>query len=156
MFHIQGHSKDFWYNMGYASKRLEMNFHLYTMGFNAFQLSWKMFMNSVCLSVCLSVRRSVRALTLVNILRMFWNLEMLLISDIEWSVLKILCMGLKVHLQRHTKVFRCITAFFFPSLSFTPSFVSIYVMYGLKVRLQRHTKVFRCITTYGGIFKSSL
>ena len=39
MFHIQGHLKDLGYNVGYAPKRLEMHFHLYTMGFNTFQQS---------------------------------------------------------------------------------------------------------------------
>ena len=66
MFHIQGHSKDFCYNMGYASKWLEMYFHLYTMGFNTFQQSWKIFMNLVCLSV----RPSVHSLTLANVFQM--------------------------------------------------------------------------------------
>ena len=107
MFHLQGHSKDFWYNMGYASKRLEMDFHLHTMGFNAFQLSWKMFLNLVFLSV----RRSVRSLTLVNILQMSWNLSTLFLSVTTWAILKMVYMGLTVHLQRHTNVFWYITAY---------------------------------------------
>ena len=71
--HIQGHSKDFWYNKGYASKRLEMYFYLYTMGFNTFQQSWKMFMNSVCLGVYLSVSQSPHSLSVENNNQMSWN-----------------------------------------------------------------------------------
>ena len=37
-FHVQGHTKDFGYIMGYASKRLVMYFQFCTMVFNAFQL----------------------------------------------------------------------------------------------------------------------
>ena len=61
--------------------------------------------------ICLSVRPSVHALTTVNVLQMFKNLYMLFISDIEWSVLKMSFMWLKVRLQGHTKIFRCITAY---------------------------------------------
>ena len=57
----------------------------------------------VCLSVC-------HALILVNIYQMAWNLNMLLMSNIAWTVLKIVYMGLMVHLQRHTKVFWYIMA----------------------------------------------
>ena len=59
----------------------------------------------------LSVRPSVHDLTLLNILQMSWNLCMLFTSDIEWSILKILCTGLKVCQQRHTKVFRYIMTY---------------------------------------------
>ena len=62
-------------------------------------------------SVCLSVRPSVHPLFLANVLQMFLNLQMLFISDIEWSVLKMSFMLLKVRLQGHTKIFRCITAY---------------------------------------------
>ena len=55
-------------------------------------------------SICLSVRPFVRALTVVNILQMSLNLYMLFILDIEWRVLKMICMGLSVRLQRHIKV----------------------------------------------------
>ena len=79
MFLVQGHTKDFRYIMGYASKRLEMYFQFCTMVFNTFQQCWKRFM----LSVCLSVRPSVHALTVVNILQISLNLYMLFISDIE-------------------------------------------------------------------------
>ena len=100
MFHIQGHSKDFWYNMDYASKRLEMCFHLYTMGFITFQHSLKMLTNSVCLSV----HPSVHALTFVNILQTSWNLYMLFVSDIEWTIMKMVSMRQRIRLQRHTKI----------------------------------------------------
>ena len=53
----------------------------------------------------------VRALTLVNILQMSWNWYMLFISDIAWTVLKMVYIRLMVCLQRHTKVFRYITAY---------------------------------------------
>ena len=66
---------------------------------NNFQLCWKMFMHSVCLSVHVTEH----ALTLVNILQMSWNLHMLFIFDIEWTVLKKVCMGLTV---RHRDIQR--------------------------------------------------
>ena len=47
---------------------------------------------------------SVHALILVNILQMSWNSCLLLISDIAWNKLKMVCMGLTARLQRHTKV----------------------------------------------------
>ena len=50
-------------------------------------------------SIYLSVRPSVHALTAVNIFQMSLNLYMLFISDIEWTVLKIMCMGLRVRLM---------------------------------------------------------
>ena len=75
--------------------------------FNTFQQSWRVFMHSVCLSVCLSVR----ALTLKNILQMSWIWYMLFISDIAWTVLKMVNIRLMVCLQRHTKVFRYITVY---------------------------------------------
>ena len=71
--------------------------------FNTFQQSGKVFIHSVCLSV--------RVLTLVNILQMSWNWCMLFISDIPWTVLKMIYIRLMVCLQRHTKVFRYITAY---------------------------------------------
>ena len=53
-------------------------------------------------SVCLSVR----GLTLVNILQMLWNLNMLLISGISMDRIEnSIYMGLTVRLQRHTNVF---------------------------------------------------
>ena len=39
------------------------------------------------------------------------SLHMLFVSDIAWTVLKIVYIGLIVCLQRHTKVLRYITAF---------------------------------------------
>ena len=93
--------------MGYASKWLEMYFYLFSMGFKTFQQSWKMFLHSVCLSV----HPFLHALILLNMLQMYWNLFMLFISDIEWSVLKMLCIRLKIRLQRQTKVFWYITAY---------------------------------------------
>ena len=53
----------------------------------------------------------VRSLTLVNILQMSWNWYMLFISDIAWTVLKMVYVRLMVCLQRHTKVFRYITVY---------------------------------------------
>ena len=41
----------------------------------------------------------VHALTLLNILQMSYNSCMLFISDTEWTVLKVVCMGLMVYLQ---------------------------------------------------------
>ena len=72
---------------------------------NTFQKSWNVYAFS------LSIRPSVHALTLVNILQMSWNLYMLFIVDIEWTMVKMVCMGLRVRLQRHTKVFRYIKAY---------------------------------------------
>ena len=74
---------------------------------NTFQKSWKVLMHSVFLSD----RPSVHALNLLNILEMSWNLHMLFISDIEWTVVKIVCMELRVRLLRHTKAFRYIKAY---------------------------------------------
>ena len=65
---------------------------------NTFQKSWEVFMHLVCPSV----RSSVRALTFVSILQTSWNLYILFKSDIEWTVEKIVCMELRVRLQRHT------------------------------------------------------
>ena len=59
-------------------------------------------------SVCLSIRPTVRALTLVNIFQKSWNLYILFVSDIEWSIEKMVCMRLRVCLQRRTKFFRYI------------------------------------------------
>ena len=65
----------------------------------------------VSLSICLSVRLSDHALIHVNILQISWNWYMLFISNITWTVLKMICIRLMVCLQRHTKVFRYITAY---------------------------------------------
>ena len=54
------------------------------------------------------IRLSVH--TIVNTFQMSWNLCMLFISNIEWPVLKIVYMGLKIRLKRHTKLFRYSTA----------------------------------------------
>ena len=56
-------------------------------------------MHSVCLSTHLSAQCAHS-----NSCKYFKNVSMLLISDIEWTVLKMVCMGLGGHLQRHTKV----------------------------------------------------
>ena len=61
--------------------------------------------------VYLSIHPSVHVLTLVNVLQMSWNLYMLFISHIKWTVNKMVYMGLKVRLQRHTKVLRYIKAY---------------------------------------------
>ena len=58
------------------------------------QQSWKVFF--------FSVYQSMHALNLVNILQT-WNLCMLFISDIAWSVMKMVFKGLIVRLQRHLK-----------------------------------------------------
>ena len=58
-------------------------------------------MHSVCLSVC----PSVSTLTPVNNLQMSWNWSVLFTSNIAWTRLKMVCIRLLVHLQRHTKVF---------------------------------------------------
>ena len=52
IFHLQDHTKGFGYIMGYASKRLEMNFQWCYMVFNTLKQSWKMFMHTVYPSVC--------------------------------------------------------------------------------------------------------
>ena len=54
-------------------------------------------MHSICLSV--------HTLILENILKMS-SKHILFISDIAWTVLKIVYVGLMVRLQRHTKVFK--------------------------------------------------
>ena len=59
---------------------------------------------SFCPSVCPSVCLSVRSLTLVNILQMSWNWYLLFMSDIAWTVLKMVYIQLMVCLQRYTKV----------------------------------------------------
>ena len=56
-------------------------------------------------SVCLSVRLSLHALTLVNILQTSWILHIVFISAVEFTVEKMICMGLRVRVQRHAKVF---------------------------------------------------
>ena len=103
MFHIQDHTKNFEFIIGYFLKRLEMYSQLCYMVFNTFQQSLKMFVHSVYLSV-----RPHHTLTVVNILQMCFNLYLLFISDIEWTVLKMPCTVLSVRLQRHTKIFWCI------------------------------------------------
>ena len=53
MFHIQGHTKDFKYIMGYASKRLEMNFQLCSMVLTLFNKVEKCLCSQfVCPSIC--------------------------------------------------------------------------------------------------------
>ena len=69
------HTKDFKYIMDYALKGLEMYFQWYSMIFNTFHQSLKMFMHSVCLSV--------HTLTLESILQISSNLYMLFMSYIE-------------------------------------------------------------------------
>ena len=64
-----------------------------------------------CNAFGLSVCPSVHALTVVNILQMSWNLSMLFISDTAWSMLKMIDIRLIVHLQKHTKLFRYISAY---------------------------------------------
>ena len=66
MFHIQYHTKDFEYIMGYAPKRLEM----YRQFFKWFlTLSNKVEKCLCILLVCQSVRLPVHALTVKNILK---------------------------------------------------------------------------------------
>ena len=69
--------------------------------FNTFPHSLKVFMHSVCLSV--------RSLILVKIPQMSWHWYILIISDITWTVIKMVCIRQMVCLQRHTKVFRYIS-----------------------------------------------
>ena len=47
---------------------------------------------------------SVQTSTLINILRISWNLYILFIFDVIWTVLKTLWIGLFISVQRHTKV----------------------------------------------------
>ena len=70
-----------------------------------------LYIRFVCLSVRPSLYPSVHTLSLVNILQKSWNLNMLFISDIAWTVLKMVCMRQTVYLQRHTKIFRYIKAY---------------------------------------------
>ena len=49
----------------------------------------------------LSVRPSVHALTVVNILQMLLNLYIVIKFDTEWTVLKMICIGLSVRLETH-------------------------------------------------------
>ena len=58
-----------------------------------------------------AVRPSVQVLTLVNIFQKSRNLYMLFASDIKWTVEKMVCMELRIRLQRHTKVFWCIKVY---------------------------------------------
>ena len=68
--------------------------------------------NCLCIQTnCLFVCAFVRGRKLVNILQSSWNWYMLLISDIERILMKMLSTDLRIHLQRHTKVFRNITAY---------------------------------------------
>ena len=91
--------------------RLEMYFEWCSMFFNTFQQSWKNFMDSVYPFAYLSVRPIVHALSLISSLQISWHLYMLFIFDAKWTILKMICMELKVYLQRRTKVFWCITAY---------------------------------------------
>ena len=52
IFHLQDHTKDFGYIMGYAMKRLEMIFNCVPWFLTLSNKVEKMFMHSVCLSVC--------------------------------------------------------------------------------------------------------
>ena len=61
--------------------------------------------------VNLSVCSPVISLILINILQMPWNLCMLFIFNMEWTALKMIYKGLKVRLQRYTKIFRYIAAY---------------------------------------------
>ena len=107
--------------------------------------------------VCLSVRPSVHA---VNILQMFLIFYMFFISDIEWTVLKMICMALSVRLERHTKVFRYISAYggggdlnfvkFIVTYLYCTKYNEIKYciqLYKSMVRIQDHTK--RFVIYYG-------
>ena len=85
------------------------SFHIFYLYFSCFFLTlsrkvkkW-LCIRFVGLSVCLPVRSSVHALTVINILQMSLNLHMLFISDIEWTVLKMICIRLSVRLLRRNK-----------------------------------------------------
>ena len=39
------------------------------------------------------------------------NLSILIVSDIEWTVLKMICTGVRIHLKKHRKVFQNILFF---------------------------------------------
>ena len=74
--------------------------------FNTLQQSWKMFMNSNCLSVY-----PIRDIFLVNIFRKTWNWCKLLKSTTAYFVFKIVYVELMVRVQRHMKIVRYITVY---------------------------------------------
>ena len=63
-----------------------------------------------CLCI-LFVRPSVNSLTVINVLQKSLILYVLLIFDIQRTVLKVTSMGLRVSPQRYKKVFQCISAY---------------------------------------------
>ena len=66
----------------------------------------------VCLSALVSVcARSKSVCGRVNVLQMSFNLYMLFISDIAWTVQKMVDMRVMIRLQRHAKVFQYIMAY---------------------------------------------
>ena len=92
------------YIMGYASKRMECIFKC-VLQFLIISntIEKRLCIRFVCLSVCVR--------SFVNILQTSLNLQILFISDIKWTILKMICMGLSLRSQKHTKVFRCISAY---------------------------------------------
>ena len=107
MFHIQDHTKDFGYIMVYASKHLEMYFESCYMFFNIFQQSWKKFIHSVCLSVrvcaCSNCHKySLNEFLFIHAVHIWYRMDI---------IEAVRCMGLSVHLQRCTKVFRYISVY---------------------------------------------
>ena len=137
--------------------------------FNHFPTKFKVFIFwFACLYVCLSVQ----AETLVNIHQMFWNLCILLISNIAWITLKMEHKGLTVRLQRQ-KIFMI----YYDQLGdvFKSSLTSLYSTKSNKINMrhstiqkhvsyknwieiiqifcmQVHTKTFLYITAYAGKF----
>ena len=108
---------------------------------------------------CLPAHKAVHALTVINIFQMSLNLYMLFIFDIEWIILKMICIGLSVLLQRYTKVFRRISAYWggvkFVKLIVTHLYCTNYneikyffQLYKSIFRILDHTKNFWYIMGY--------
>ena len=134
--------------MGCASKLLEMFFELCSMVFNTFNKVEKYLSIRI---VCLSVRPSQHALAFENVLQMSLHLYIILISDVEWSVLKMIYMGLRVCLQTHTQVFRYSSAygegsFFIATYLYCTEYcmkLTYFIeLYKSLFRIQNHTKYF--------------
>ena len=79
--------------------------------------------------VRLFVRSCVYTSTFVNILQMSLHLCMLFISDIELRVLKMICVGLSVRLQRHSKVFLYISIYRRGGVKVFKVYCNIFILY---------------------------
>ena len=92
----------------------------------------------------------VQALTLVNILQLSLNLYILFISDIAWTILKMVCMRVMIHLQRHTKVFQYIMAY---EEKIFKEYFNMFILQVNFIKLTYVIHTYKCIVSLEKWFK---